>query len=200
MSESASYQVVTFRVGDDEFAADIMAVERVLRHMEPTPMPNLPEWVEGVLEYEGRVVPIIDLARRFGIASERGDDESSDGGGMARRIIVFAVGEDWVGAVVDAVLEVVMIPGERLSPPPALFRGLSAEYLRGLVRRAAPKKGTGAAAPGAGLLIFLEVQRLLSATERLVLERAMDENQRTEAVHATAPWEGEEGEREEGDV
>lgn len=182
MSETKSYQVVTFRVGDDEFAADIMAVERVLRYVEPTTLPNLPGWVEGVIEYEGRVVPVIDLARRFEIALESGEGDGSESGGMTRRVIVFAVGDDWIGAVVDAVLEVVVIPEDRLSPPPALFRGLSAEYLRGLVRRAGAPRGAGAPAVSDGLLIFLEVQRLLSATERLVLERAMVEGQRAAAV------------------
>lgn len=187
MSTTDSHQVVTFRVGEDEFAADIMAVERVLRYVEPTGVPNLPEWVEGVLEYEGRVVPVIDLARRFEIAREGGEGQDAGSGGMARRIIVFAVGDDWVGAVVDSVLEVVMIPGARISPPPALFRGLSAEYLRGLVRRAdAPRGASAATSTRGGLLIFLEIQRLLSATERLVLERAIHAAQESEAAGGDA--------------
>lgn len=175
MSAAAASQVVTFLVGDDEFAADIMSVERVLRYVQPTPVPNLPDWVEGVLEHQGRVVPVIDLARRFGVvAGSAGSDGSSDGG-AGRRIIVFAVGDDWVGAVVDTVLEVVVIPPEQVAPPPELFRGLSAEYLRGLVRRRGAAAGAASQGTGGSLLIFLEVQRLLSATERLVLERAVRE-------------------------
>jgi purine-binding chemotaxis protein CheW len=173
MSENTSHQVVTFRVGEDEFAADILAVERVLRYAPPTVVPNLPEWVEGVIEYEGRVIPVIDLARRFEIERTEGSTESSDGGATTRRVIVFAVGDEWIGAVVDSVLEVVVIPEERLSPPPAIFRGLSAEYLRGLVRSAGTKRGATAGGSTGSLLILLEVQRLLSATERLHLERAM---------------------------
>ncbi len=172
MSENTSHQVVTFRVGEDEFAADIMAVERVLRYVQPTVVPNLPEWVEGVIEYEGRVIPVIDLARRFEIEREGDAGEGSEGGATTRRVIVFAVGDEWIGAVVDSVLEVVVIPEDRLSPPPAIFRGLSAEFLRGLVRRADARRGA-ATAPEGALLIFLEVGRLLSATERLVLQRAM---------------------------
>jgi purine-binding chemotaxis protein CheW len=178
MSENTSHQVVTFRVGDDEFAADIMAVERVLRFVQPTQVPNLPEWVEGVIEYEGRVIPVIDLATRFGIERAPEPRAGHDGGTTARRVIVFAVAEEWVGAVVDSVLEVVVIPPERLSPPPAIFRGLAAEYLRGLVRRSEGGRAEGGAAAGGSLLIFLEVQRLLTATERLRLERAMAEHDR----------------------
>lgn len=176
MSENTSHQVVTFRVGEDEFAADIMAVERVLRYVQPTVVPSLPEWVEGVIEYEGRVIPVIDLARRFEIERSSDPDSGSDSGGATRRVIVFAVGEEWIGAVVDSVLEVVVIPEDRLSPPPAIFRGLSAEYLRGLVRRAEAKRGGSSTGADGTLLIFLEVERLLSATERLVLERAMAES------------------------
>ncbi|HEY9449367.1 MAG TPA: chemotaxis protein CheW, partial [Gemmatimonadaceae bacterium] len=123
MSGQTSSQVVTFRVGDDEFAADIMAVERVLRYMHPTPVPNLPDWVEGVLEHHGRVVPVIDLARRFGVAPESASPDRAPDGGVGRRIIIFVVGDDWIGAVVDAVLEVVVIPPELVTPPPELFRG-----------------------------------------------------------------------------
>lgn len=176
MSENTSHQVVTFRVGEDEFAADIMAVERVLRYVQPTAVPNLPEWVEGVIEYEGRVIPVIDLARRFEIERSGGAENVPDAGGTTRRVIVFAVGDEWIGAVVDSVLEVVVIPADRLSPPPAIFRGLSAEYLRGLARRADAKRGGGAAESDGSLLIVLEVERLLSATERMVLERAMAES------------------------
>lgn len=175
MNENTSHQVVTFRVGDDQFAADIMAVERVLRYTRPTVVPNLPEWVEGVVEYEGRVVPVIDLARRFEIEHAVGAGEPSAGDATTRRVIVFKVGEEWVGALVDSVLEVVVIPGDRISPPPAIFRGLSAEYLRGLVRRNDARRGEGQGAPDGSLLIFLEVERLLSATERLHLERAMSD-------------------------
>lgn len=200
MSETASYQVVTFRVGDDEFAADIMAVERVLRYVQPTAVPNLPEWVEGVLQYEDRVVPVIDLARRFEIERESDAAKESEDSGVSRRVIVFAVGDDWIGAVVDAVLEVVVIPEDRLSPPPALFRGLSAEYLRGLVRRSEAPRGAGTASSSAGLLIFLEIQRLLSATERLILERAMAAGQRSGAVGEEGASEGGPRPVEEGDA
>lgn len=156
MSTDTRQQVVTFRVGDDHFAADIGAVERILRYTTPAAVPNLPDWVEGVLEYQGRVVPVIDLRRRFGIGERAAP--RADG-----RIVIFAAGEDWVGAIVDAVLEVSIVSADEASPPPPLFRGLKAEYLRGLVRR----EGR--------MIIHLEVERLLTATEQLALQRALGE-------------------------
>ena len=155
MTAGAAQQVVTFRVGDDQFAVDVATVERVLRYSRPAAVPQLPEWIEGVIEYEGRAVPVIDLRRRFGMrrAAPR----------LETRVILFAVGEEWVGAVVDAVLEVKAFSHEQLAPPPALFRGLSAEYLRGLLREES------------GMLIFLDISRLLTATERLELQRLEEE-------------------------
>lgn len=153
MTTATIPQAVTFRVGADTFGADILCVERVLRYAPPTAVPNLPDWVEGLLDYGSRVVPVIDLRRRFGLdAAARAE--------TGRRIIVFSVGDEWVGAIVDAVLEVVTLEPSHLSPPPALFRGLRAEYLRGLVRR------------DGQLVILLEIPRLLTATERLELQQA----------------------------
>ncbi|HZO18921.1 MAG TPA: chemotaxis protein CheW [Gemmatimonadaceae bacterium] len=148
-------QLVTFRLGEDLFAADIYSVERVLRYQPPTPIPNVPEWVDGVIEYRGRIIPVIDLRLRFGLERTPARPES--------RILVFTVGNEWIGAVVDAVLEVASPTADQLSPPPPLFRGLSAEFLRGIVRR------------NDRLVVFLEVTRLLTTDERLVLERVTEE-------------------------
>lgn len=152
MTTATSQQVVTFRVGDEHFAADVLAVERVLRHVAPMPVPNLPSWMEGVLEYQSRVVPVIDLRRRFGLEAEGCPAAGA-------RIIVFRAGDEWLGALVDAVLEVVNIDPAQLSPPPPLFRGLKAEYVRGLLHR------------DGRMIILLEMTRLLTATEHLELQQ-----------------------------
>lgn len=151
-------QLVTFRLGEDYFAADIYSVERVLRYQPPTPIPNVPEWVDGVIEYRGRIIPVVDLRLRFGLERVPPRPES--------RILVFSVGNDWIGALVDAVLEVASPTAEQLSPPPPLFRGLSAEFLRGVVRR------------NGRLVVFLEVTKLLTTDERVILERAAEEASR----------------------
>lgn len=154
MTTSTIQQAVTFRVGDDYFGADILSVERVLRYARPTTVPSMPDWIEGLLDYDARVVPVVDLRRRFGLETI---DRPESGG----RIIVFSVGEEWVGAIVNAVLEVMTLDPSQISPPPALFRGLRAEYLRGLVRC------------DGRMFILLEIQRLLTATEQLELHRAV---------------------------
>jgi purine-binding chemotaxis protein CheW len=144
-------QIVTFRIGPDLFAADVRAVERVLRYQAPTPVPNVPSWVCGVVEYLRRVVPVIDLRSRFGLAREAPARDT--------RTIVFNAAGSWIAGVVDAVLDVTILERGRLEPPPPLFRGLATEYLQGIVRREGQ------------LVILLDADHLLSATERLTLER-----------------------------
>ena len=148
-------KLVTFRLGDDLFAADIFAVERVLRYQTPTAIPNVPDWIEGVIEYQKRVVPVIDLRRRFEMPAKPPDNLT--------RTLVFNAAGDWIAATVDMVVEVATVDAGIVAPPPALFRGLAAEFLRGVVRR------------DDRLIIFLDMGRLLSTNERLTLERATGE-------------------------
>jgi purine-binding chemotaxis protein CheW len=152
MMATPTLQIVTFRLADDLFAADIFAVERVLRWHQPTTIPNVPDWIEGVIEYQSRVVPVINLRKRF-------EMDSAEPGNLTR-ILIFNSGGEWIAATVDAVLEVTVLDAKQLNPPPPLFRGLAGEYLRGVVRR------------NDKLVIFLDVPRLLSTNERLSLEQA----------------------------
>jgi purine-binding chemotaxis protein CheW len=148
MTTTAS-QLVTFRVGEELFAADIRSVERVLAYVAPRPVPGVPQWVEGVIEYQERVVPVIDLRRRFGMPAPTADS------GM--RMLILAAGDEWVGAIVDAVLEVSPMETESISEPPPIFRGLRSEYLNGILRRED------------GLVLVLNVDRLLDSHEQLAL-------------------------------
>lgn len=147
-------KLVTFRIGDDLFAADIFSVERVLRYQPPTSVPDLPGWVEGVIEYQARVVPVVNLRRRFELPELPPRPET--------RILVLNGGGEWIGAVVDAVVEVTGFEAEQFQPPPKFFRGLAGEYLKGTVRL------------GERLVVVLDVERLLSATERLALRQAAE--------------------------
>jgi purine-binding chemotaxis protein CheW len=137
-------KLVTFRLGDDHFAADIFSVERVLRYSPPTSVPDMPAYIEGVMDYQNRVVPIVNLRRRFEMPAIEAHSET--------RTLVLNVDGEWIGIVVDAVTDV--------APPPTLFRGLAGEYLKGILRR------------GERLVIFLDVDKLLSSNERIALQTA----------------------------
>ena len=145
-------KLVTFRLGDDLFAADIFSVERVLRYTMPTSVPDMPDYIEGVIDYQGRVVPIVNLRRRFEMEDLEVRNET--------RILILHGGGEWIGVVVDAVTAVSAFDPAAVAPPPKLFRGLAGEYLKGIVRM------------GEKLVIFLDVERLLSSSERIALDRA----------------------------
>lgn len=149
---AGSDKMVVFRLGEDVFAADVRAVERVLKYQRARALPDVPPWVDGVIEYRGAVVPQLDLRRRFELPESAITPTT--------RVLVVNGSDGWVAIVVDAVLEVVSYEAAQLSPPPALFRGLAGEYLSGLVRL------------GERLVVLLDVGRLLSTHERLRLEGA----------------------------
>ncbi len=153
----APHQIVTFRVADALFAADVRVVERVLRHAVPSPVPNAAPWITGVIDHQQRVLPVVSMRARLGLPEIASPPTA--------RILVLALEEtsespgasEWIGAAVDAVLDVVTVQPADLSPPPPLFRGLAAGYLRAIIRR--PE----------GLVMLLDTRALLTAPERLAL-------------------------------
>ena len=151
--KSGRTQLVVFRVGDDRFAADIFAVERVLRFAAPRPIPNVPAWLEGVIDYGGRVVPVIDLRMRFELPAAASRESA--------RILVVVAGDEWIAAIVDGVDEVITVTAAQLEPPPPLFKGLAKQYLRALVRRSDH------------VIVALDVAQLLTAREQVILEQVV---------------------------
>jgi len=145
-------QLVTFRVAGQDFAFNIFQVERILRYESPAPLPKAPDFLEGVLQYQGGPVPVIDLRKRFGVEAPLKDDT---------RIIVL----DWeggkIGFVVDTVTEVLQVGAGDVSPPPPIVKGLAAEYITGLVGRETRT------------IIVLNTAKLLVSKEKLALATAL---------------------------
>ena len=145
-------KLVTFKLGEDYFAADVHAVERVLRYVPPTSVPDMPDYIEGVMDYLGRVLPVVNLRRRFELPAMEAQTET--------RTLVLNVSGEWIGVVVDSVTEVASFDRSAVAAPPKLFKGLAGEYLKGIVRR------------GDRLVIFLDVEKLLTSTERIAMQQA----------------------------
>ena len=147
-----SSKLVTFRLADDLFAADIFAVERVLRYQNPRALPDVPPWIEGMIEYQQRVIPVVNLRRRFELPERAPAPDT--------RVVVLNARGEWIGIVVDSVLEVSTVDAGQISSAPNFFRGLAGEYLKGILRRG----------EGQRLIIILDVEQLLSTTERIALQ------------------------------
>ena len=142
-------QLVTFSVSDEEFGVDILKVQEIIRPMEITKVPKAPDFVEGVINLRGKVIPIIDLRKRFGIATREHDKNT--------RIIVIEINNMIVGFVVDSVSEVLRIPANTVEPPPPVVAGLESEYISGVGKLEDR------------LLILLDLDRLLSSEEQEAL-------------------------------
>lgn len=115
-------QLVSFTLANEEFGIDIALVEEINRPTHITRVPNAPEFVVGVINLRGKVIPIIDLRKRFGMQSVEMDKST--------RIIVVEVKSKTVGFIVDSVREVRRIPLSVIEPPPPLSSGVGAEYIK----------------------------------------------------------------------
>ncbi len=149
MSVGDEIQLVTFRIGEHAFAFSVFQVERILRYVEPRPLPQAPKYLEGTIRYGEDVVPVIDLRKRFETTAPIADET---------RVVVVTLDESRVGVVVDAVLEVTKVPAEQVSPPPSMVRGLAAEYISGIY------------ASSDRTVVVLAVPKLLSSEERVALD------------------------------
>jgi len=137
-------QLVSFHVGGEEFGLDILRVQEIIRIQPLTRVPNSPEFVDGVINLRGKVIPVIALRKRFGL-----DDLSHD---KQTRIVVVEIRGTVLGFIVDLVSEVLRIPADTVEPPPRLGK-VEREYVSGVGKL------------DNRLLILLDVDRLLTDAE-----------------------------------
>ena len=138
-------QLVTFSIDEEVFGVNILKVQEIIRIMEITRVPRSPEFVEGVINLRGRVIPIVDLRRRFGLAAIAHDKDT--------RIIVIELNSLVVGFIVDAVSEVLRIPADTVEPTPPGAAGVDSEYISGVGKLQDR------------LLILLDLDKLLTAED-----------------------------------
>ena len=142
-------QLVSFRLGGEEYGLEILKVQEIIRMQDMTRAPNAPSFVEGVINLRGRVIPVVGLRKRFGLDAREKDKDT--------RIIVIEVKGDVMGFEVDSVSEVLRIPADTVEPPPRLSKGNN-EYISGVAKLQTR------------LLLFLDVNRLMSDTELLAMQ------------------------------
>ena len=138
-------QLVTFKIGSEEFGVDILKVQEIIRMLAITKVPNAPGFVEGVINLRGKVIPVIDMRRRFGMADAPHDSHT--------RVMVMDLQGQVIGFVVDAVSEVLRIQESTVEPPPAVVAGIGSEYMRGVGKLEDR------------LLILLDLDKLLTEQE-----------------------------------
>ena len=138
-------QYLTLRLGDEEYAIDIMRVQEIRSYEQPTKMVNSPSFIKGVINLRGVIVPIVDLRLKLNI----GSDEYTE----FTVVIVLNIQGTIVGAVVDAVSDVVTLGADTIKAAPQFDSGIDARFVLGLAHI------------GERTLIVMDMQTLLSNSE-----------------------------------
>lgn len=140
--DSSLLQLVTFRIGEEEFGVDILAVQEIIRLVPITPVPRAPMDIAGVINLRGKVIPVVNMRSRFSLPARDASPQT--------RIVVMESEEKIVGFLVDAVSEVLRIPVTTVEDPPPVVAGIGSEYIRGVGKLAER------------LLILLDLNRLMA--------------------------------------
>ncbi|SDF93533.1 chemotaxis protein CheW [Desulfovibrio legallii] len=138
-------QLVTFHIGDEEFGVDILSVQEIIRPMQITMVPHAANYIEGVINLRGKVIPVINMRTRFNLPPVERDSRT--------RIVVMEFNQKIVGFLVDGVSEVLRIPASTVEPAPPVVCGIGSEYIRGVGKL------------DDRLLILLDLDTLLSDTK-----------------------------------
>jgi purine-binding chemotaxis protein CheW len=119
-------QLVSFNIGSQEFGVDVSKVQEINRIVEITKVPQAPHYVEGVINLQGKLIPIIDLRKRFNLEPKEYDKNT--------RIIMVDIEGNVVGIVVDSVTEVLRLPSNTIEPTHEITSGINSEYIKGVAK------------------------------------------------------------------
>ncbi len=150
---NGTIQVVSFKIGDEEFGVNILQVQEINRLVQITQVPNAPDFIEGVMNLRGRIVPVVNLRKRFGLPQKEYDKNT--------RVVVVELNDKTVGFIVDSVSEVLRFSNSDVEPTPDLITGIGNEYI------------TGIAKLGDRLLILLDLEKVLTVEEKESLKEAL---------------------------
>jgi purine-binding chemotaxis protein CheW len=148
------YQVVGFRIGNETYGVRIGSVREIVRVPEITTVPNAPDAIEGVINLRGKIIPVMDLRKRFGSASLQPDKKN--------RILVVELENRLLGLIVSSASEVLKIPPSEIEPPGTVFAEGESSYVTGVGKL----KGR--------LIILLDIARLLRQPEFKKFEEAAE--------------------------
>jgi purine-binding chemotaxis protein CheW len=147
-------QVVGFRIGDETFGVRIGSVREIVRVPEITTVPNAQDTIEGVINLRGKIIPVIDLRKRFGQTQIVTDKKN--------RILVVELDGKLVGLIVNSASEVLKIPPSEIESPGSVFADNGSSYVTGVGKL----KGR--------LIILLDISKLLHRPEFKKLEEAAE--------------------------
>src|SRR5512147_286706 len=150
-AKSAGGKFLTFFLAGEEYGIEILSVHEIIGMMPITSVPGTPDHICGIINLRGKIIPIVDLRRKFGMESKAQTAETC--------IIVVNVQGVEVGTVVDRVSEVLSIPAEDIEPPPSFGRDVNTDYILGIGKSQSKVK------------ILLNIDRVISADQIVQLQK-----------------------------
>ena len=154
MESSELLQLVSFKIGVEEFGIDILKVNEIIRMIAITKVPNAPSFVDGVVNLRGRVIPVINLRLKLSLPRKEYDKNS--------RIIVVELNDKTIGFIVDEVSEVLRIPINITEKPPEMIAGINASFITAIGKLEDR------------LLILLDLEKILGDGENVELKKMTD--------------------------
>ena len=143
------HQIVVFELAKEYYGLDIGAVEGIIKMQTITSMPQSPDYVEGITNLRGVVVPVIDLRRRFTLPAQEWTRDT--------RIVVVFMNGIKVGMIVDGVSQVLRITDEAIEPPPPIVTTAHSAFIKGIAKLESQ------------LIILLDLSKVLSVEEKEAL-------------------------------
>jgi purine-binding chemotaxis protein CheW len=147
-AENPIIQLVGFRLDNEDYAIAITKIQEIILMKPITRIPQVPDFLEGLINLRGSVIPIVNMRKRFGLSPREVDDET--------RTIVVNIHDKTVGCIVDAVTQVMRINRDQIQPPPLSVLAVSHQYIAGLARLEDR------------LLIILDIERLFDEQNSVV--------------------------------
>ena len=144
-----NFQLISFSVGKEEYGIPILEVQEIVRMPKITHLPQTQEFIKGIINLRGNLIPIIDLRERFKMALENYNE-------MTRVIVVRTVNKQ-VGIIVDAVSQVLEVNEADMEEAPDIINGLSKEYIQGIVKF------------NDSMIIQLDVGKILSTNDEIAV-------------------------------
>lgn len=141
---------VVFKMGEDYFGIEITKVVEILNTQKVYSLPELPDFLSGVITVRDEVIPLLDLRRRFGIQSSE----------TKELIIIVWYDSEKIGLLVDEIKEIIPLNPEEITAPPTIFKGLKKKYLNGLGRK------------DERIIILLNIDYLLTTEEKIILKES----------------------------
>lgn len=148
-SDNGKLQLVTFQLGVENYGIDIMIVEGIVRAEETRSIPNSPNYVEGIFNLRGEIIPIINLHKRFHIRRSELSEEDM----LLSGFIIIKISGMKIGVIIDKISRVLSFDLDAMQKPPQMLTGIGAEYIQGVFTR------------DEGYLILLDIERLFDLRE-----------------------------------